>query len=75
MKNMLAITILATVFSLNTAASAEERVEIEDTFPITSTCKAWLEEIGVSSYEFIDWGISPDLIILTSSFNSLNSPT
>ena len=63
MKNMLAITTLATVISLNTAASAEERVEIEDTFPITATCKAWLEEIGVSSYEFIDWGISPDLII------------
>ena len=69
MKNILAITILATVFSLNTAASAEERVEIEDTFPITATCKAWLEEIGFSSYEFIDWGISPDLIIRPPAYD------
>ena len=69
MKNMLAITTLATVISLNTAASAEERVEIEDTFPITATCKAWLEEIGVSSYEFIDWGISPDLIIRPPAYD------
>ena len=69
MKNMLAITILATVFSLNTAASAGERVEIEDTFPITATCKAWLEEIGASSYEFIDWGISPDLIIRPPAYD------
>jgi len=43
MENMLAITILANVLSLNTAASAEERVEIEDTLPITATCEAWLE--------------------------------
>lgn len=69
MKNMLAITILATVISLNAAASAEERVEIEDTFPITATCNAWLEEIGVSSYEFIDWGISPDLIIRPPAYD------
>lgn len=69
MKNMLAITILSTVISLNAAASAEELVEIEDTFPITATCKAWLNEIGANSYEFIDWGTSPDLIIRLPAYD------
>ena len=69
MKNALAIATLSIVISLNAAASAEERVEIGDTFPITATCRAWLDEISANSYEFIDWGISPDLIIRPPAYD------